>query len=203
MPCRSSSFDSRCRQRIRSARTSSRARTRSRAASCSTLGTRTSTISSIRSSRASSNASRASVLIRSAGRPLQLRRRRDHAPHPGRGQLPGQTEPGRPSLVRHRHRPRQLPQPVQDRLRRRHQPPPHHLPGHRVQTTRHDRPRVHVQTNTRTLNEHRGLPQMSALPTGPLPAGNPRQVASEAPARSTGLLIPSRVALMEWTTNTD
>ncbi|MGC4795681.1 transposase [Micromonospora saelicesensis] len=71
--------------------------------------------------------------------------------------------------VRHRHRHRQLPQPDQDRLRRRDKPPPHHLPSHRVHTAGHDRPRVHVQTNTRTLTEHRGLPQMSALPTGPTP----------------------------------
>ena len=66
-PWRSSSFDSRCRARIRSPRQSSRARTRSRAASCSTEGTVTAVRSSIRSSRASSNASRLSVLTRSPG----------------------------------------------------------------------------------------------------------------------------------------
>ena len=65
MPCRSSSFDSRCRARIRSPRTSSRARTKSRAASCSTVGTTTSTISSSFNNRASSSASRASVFTRS------------------------------------------------------------------------------------------------------------------------------------------
>ena len=53
--------------RVRSPRQSSRARTRSRAASCSTVGTVTAVGSSIRSSRASSNASRASVLTRSCG----------------------------------------------------------------------------------------------------------------------------------------
>ena len=48
------------------------------------------------------------------GRALQLRRRRDHAPHPGRGQRPVQPEPGRPGLIGHRDRAGQLP--IQDRM---------------------------------------------------------------------------------------
>ena len=64
-PWRSSSFESRCRARIRSPRASSRARTRSRAASCSTLGTATAVTSPSRSSRARCTASLASVLTRS------------------------------------------------------------------------------------------------------------------------------------------
>jgi hypothetical protein len=62
---RSTASRCRCRARIRSPRTSSRARTRSRAASCATVGTSTGTISPSRSNRASSSASRASVLTRS------------------------------------------------------------------------------------------------------------------------------------------
>lgn len=59
----------RCRQRIKSPRVSPRARTRSRAFSCATLGTRTSTTSSIRSNRARCSASGTTVLTRfSAGR---------------------------------------------------------------------------------------------------------------------------------------
>ena len=41
-------------------------------------------------------------------RALQLRRRHDLAPDPGRGQRPIQPEAGRAGLVGHRHRPRQI-----------------------------------------------------------------------------------------------
>ena len=107
-PWRSSSFDTRCRARIRSARARPRGpgpgpgRPPARS-----VGTRTATISSIRSSRASSSASRASVLTRSPAGRTQLRRRRDLAADPRRGQRPGQPEPGRAGLIGHRHRPRQ------------------------------------------------------------------------------------------------
>ena len=40
-------------------------------------------------------------------RPADLRRCRDLAPEPGRGQVPGQPEPGRTGLIGHRHRTRQ------------------------------------------------------------------------------------------------
>ena len=43
------------------------------------------------------------------GRPLQLRRRRDHTPDPRIGQVPGQPEAGRARLIGHRHRGRQRP----------------------------------------------------------------------------------------------
>ena len=65
IPWRNSSFESRCRQRIRSTRTASRARTRSRSASSSRPGTRTGCSLPASSNRASSSASRRSVLTRS------------------------------------------------------------------------------------------------------------------------------------------
>jgi hypothetical protein len=91
-----------------------------------------------------------------------------------------------------------LPQPVQRRLGSGYQTPLQHLSGCGVQARAHDRPYVHVQPNTRTLRKHRGLPQMSALPARPALAGNPRQLASEASARSTGLLIPSGRTRHAW-----
>src|SRR5665213_91694 len=65
MPWRSSSLESRCRQRIRSTRTASRARTRSRNASSSSPGTLTGCSFPASSSRASNSASRRSVFTRS------------------------------------------------------------------------------------------------------------------------------------------
>src|SRR5450759_3663309 len=47
-----------------------------------------------------------------AGRPLQLRRRRYHAPDVVVGQKPGQPVAGRSGLVHHRDRAGQLPQPA-------------------------------------------------------------------------------------------
>lgn len=64
-PRRSSNFDRRCRERIRSVRPASRTRNRSRAASSDSVGTRTETTSSRRGSRAKCGASRTSVLTRS------------------------------------------------------------------------------------------------------------------------------------------
>ena len=61
MPCCSSSFESRCRARIKSPRTSSRARTRSRAASCPSEGMTTVGSSPIRTSLAIHSASLLSV----------------------------------------------------------------------------------------------------------------------------------------------
>ncbi len=65
MPWRNSSFDNRCRARIRSPRQSSLARTKSRAPSCATVGTTTGVISPNRSNLARCTASLASVLTRS------------------------------------------------------------------------------------------------------------------------------------------
>jgi hypothetical protein len=55
-----------------------------------------------------------------------------------------------------------------------------------------------IQTNTRTLRMHRGLPRMSDRPSRtPLP-GNPRSCVSEAPARNhsqpSGHSIPSNTS---------
>ena len=71
------------------------------------VGIATAVISSSRSSRARWTASLASVLTRSPAGRCSLRRRRDLAPDPGRGQRPVQPEPGRAGLVGHRHRARQ------------------------------------------------------------------------------------------------
>jgi hypothetical protein len=51
---------------------------------------------------------------------------------------------------------------VQHRLRQRDQTPLRGLPRHAVQPTSHDRPCVHIQTNTRRLTKHWGLPQCGA-----------------------------------------
>jgi hypothetical protein len=77
-------------------------------------------------------------------RTLQLRRRRDQAIDTFRGEEPGQPEPGRPGLVGHRDRPRQTANPPDDLGVVRAQPALEQLPGLPVQTTRHDRTRVHV-----------------------------------------------------------
>jgi hypothetical protein len=56
------------------------------------------------------------------------------------------------------------------------------LTGLTVDRRRGDRTGMHVQPNTRTLTEHRGLPHMSDRPTAGLALGNPRDCVSEAPA---------------------
>lgn len=67
-PCLRRNFDSRCLQRFRSSRASSRARTRSRAASHPSSGTHTSTTLPTDSMRARNSASlRSFFLLRSAG----------------------------------------------------------------------------------------------------------------------------------------
>ena len=67
---------------------------------------------------------------------------------------------------------------------RRRQPRLHQLARHAVDRRRNDRSGMHIQSHTRTLNKHRGLPHMSDRPSRqPLP-GNPRICVSEAPARN-------------------
>ena len=122
------------------------------------LGTVTAVRSSIRSSRASSNASRPSVLTRSPGarrifdgaatshrNPAAVRSRA--SPNPvGPASYVTATGPG--SSASHA----MIAATVGP------QPPLPHLTGDRVQTCRRDRSGVHIQTNTRTLCKHRGLP---------------------------------------------
>src|SRR5665811_719585 len=61
------------------------------------------------------------------------------------------------------------------------QPGPQNLASDRVQRMRHHRPGMHVQTNTRTLSEHRGLPRISERPSRLLLLGNPRIVTRRGP----------------------
>ena len=77
----------------------------------------------------------------------------------------------------------------------RRQPSLPQLAGHAVDRRRSNRSGMDIQTNTRTLNKHWGLPRMSDRPSRqPLP-GNPRICVSEAPARNhsteSGHVIPS------------
>ena len=46
----------------------------------------------------------------------------------------------------------------------RRQPTFKNLAGFPIKPARHHRPCVHIQTNTRTLNYHWGLPHLVALP---------------------------------------
>ena len=56
--------------------------------------------------------------------------------------------------------------------------------GPTVQPTRHHRPCVHIQPDTRTIPDHWGLPHLWHYRPGPAPVGNPRSHVSEAPART-------------------
>jgi hypothetical protein len=184
MPCRSSSFESRCRDRIRSPRTSSRARTRSLAASCSTLGTRTGTNWSIRSRFAGCRASRASVLTRSPG---------------GRCSFDGATTTHRiPAAVNCRANPKPVGGLVGHRDRRRqlrhHSVTPRNVGHTRRRETSPvtvsnphptmDRACTSRPTLVRSVNTGASLATVGA--DGASPVGNPRQLAGEAPAPSTG-----------------
>ena len=111
-----------------------------------------------------------------AGRALELRGR-GHQAHDIPGpQEPGQPEPGRASLIHHRHRLGQPVDPGHHLTGIRRQPVAMQLPGHPVDRTRHHRPGVHVQTNTRTLTRHWGLPQLWLYRTGDSLARQPTTV---------------------------
>ncbi len=167
IPCRSSSFDTRCRDRIRSPRTSSRARTRSRAASCSTVGYPD--LDDLIHPQQARQVQRVPGigLDPITRRALQLRRRRHHTPDPRRGQLPGQPEPGRARLVGHRDRRRQLRQP-------RRTPPMRRATAGARDTSPVTVVQIRTPRSTGRAHpgrhsyapEHRGLPQLW-LPTGP------------------------------------
>jgi hypothetical protein len=98
------------------------------------------------------------------GRALQLRWCRDHTFHPGLGHCPRQPEPGRPGLVGHPYRRSQLMQPAQNFPVVRAQPCPSDLACLLVNGVRHHRKRVHVQPDTRTLNNHRRPPDAKISP---------------------------------------
>ena len=166
------------------ARQSSRARTRSRAASWSTPGTVTDVTSSRRRRRARCSASALVGLDPVTTGPLQLARRRNLTPHTSRHQRAVQPEPRRPRFIRDRDRPGKASHPPQDVLVVRGQPRLEHLTSHAIDRRRDDRSCVHIQSHTRTLREHRGLPHMSDRPSRRPLLGNPRICVSEAPARN-------------------
>jgi hypothetical protein len=93
-------------------------------------------------------------------RALQLRRCCDHALHPGLGDRPCQPEPGRAGLIGHPHRGPQLVQPAQHLAVVWTQSRSRDLACFLVNGVRDDRKRVHVQPDTRTLNNHRRPPDL-------------------------------------------
>jgi len=94
------------------------------------------------------------------GRALQLRRRGNQALHPGRGDRPRQSEPGRARFVGRPHRRAQLAQPTQELAVVRTQPCPSDLACFLLDAMRDNRKRMHVQPDTRTLNNHRRPPDL-------------------------------------------
>src|SRR3954452_5332144 len=69
------------------------------------------------------------------------------------------------------------------------QPRSQQLSGLHIQSTPDDRTGVNIQSDTRTLINHWGLPTPVALPPGPIPVRQPTIVRGGAPAP-----IPSRSA---------
>ncbi len=90
-------------------------------------------------------------------RTLHPRRREHLTADTRRRQRPRQSEPRRPGFIGHRDRARQLAQPPQDLTMIWTQPRPEQLTGIAIDTARHNRPRMHIQTDTHTLTEHRDL----------------------------------------------
>lgn len=93
-------------------------------------------------------------------RALQLRRRRHQTPDAFRSQKPGQPEPGRAGLIGHRDRPRQRAHPRPDLPMIGSQAAFEQLTGLPIQPARHHRACVHIQSNTRTIPYHWGLPHL-------------------------------------------
>ena len=144
-PWRNSSFESRCRQRIRSTLTCSRALARSRAASHVADGTATA-VSAAGHQLTQQQIGVATVgLVAIPGRARRLRRRDHLTVDPGRDRRPIEPEPGRARLVAAAHRPRQPSQPADHRLdRARVEPLTRQLAGHHVQRRRVGRARVDI-----------------------------------------------------------
>jgi len=104
------------------------------------------------------------------GGSLQLGGCRDHAPDPVLAQRPRQPEPGRTGLIGDRDRTRQPLNPATDIVMTRGQPGLPQLARDAIDRRRSNRSGVHVEPNTRTLREHRGLPHMSDRPSRRFPA---------------------------------
>jgi hypothetical protein len=117
-------------------------------------------------------------------RALQLRGRRHLALDPPPDQEPGQPEPRRTGLIGDRDRPRQRPDPRLDVAAVGGQPPLEQLTGPPVQTTPDHRACVHIQTDTRSIPAHWGLPHLWLYRPGPTPARQPTITCGEAPART-------------------
>src|SRR4051812_14747813 len=122
------------------------------------------------------------------GRAQQPRGCRDDALDVRRLQGPDQSEPRRPSLVGHPDRPGQRPQPADHLFMRGRQPRPQHLTGLHVQPTPDDRTGVNIQSDTRTLTDHWGLPRLWLYRQAPPLSGNPRSfvVGPQPPYRLAG-----------------
>jgi len=105
---------------------------------------------------------------------VKLGRSHHLAPDARRPQMTAQPEPGRTSLVGHRHRSGQISQPGRDVVKGWRQTGLEQLARDTIDRRRDDRPRVHVKPNTRTLGKHRGLPQLSDRPSRQPLLGNPR-----------------------------
>ena len=100
-----------------------------------------------------------------ARRALDLRRGRNLAPDSRRRKRPGQPEPCRTRFVDHRNRSGQRPYPSDHVVIGGRQPFPEHLTRVAVDRRPDHRTCVHIQTNTRTLGKHRGLPHLSDRPS--------------------------------------
>ena len=180
IPCRSSSFDTRCRARIRSCREASRARTRSRAAPPPGPGPAPALIRPQQPGQIH-RVTRIG-LHPIPRRTMQLRRRRHLAPQPRPRQQPRQPEPGGPGLIHDSAWARQPADPLEHLRMRRRQPRLEQLTGLPVNRRRSNRPCMHIQPNTRTLRKHRGLLTPVGKAEHQNALGNPRDCVSEVPA---------------------
>jgi hypothetical protein len=111
-----------------------------------------------------------------------LRRRGHLVPQTSTRQRPSQPIAGRPSLIHHRARTRQAVDPLEHLPIRRRKPRPEQLTGPAVDRRRSDRPRMHIQPDTRTLSKHRGLLTHVGKAKHGNALGNPRDCVSEVPA---------------------
>ena len=125
------------------------------------------TISPRCSNRARCRASRQVGLDPIASGPDRLRWGHHYAIDTRCRQGPSQPEPGRASLIGHCHRTWQTLQPFQDLVVLGGQPAVKELAGFTIQPARNYRSCVHIQSDTRTLTFHWGLPHLWLYRPGP------------------------------------
>ena len=107
------------------------------------------------------------------GRPLDLPRRRDHTPNPGRVQRPRQPVAGRPRLIRGARRTRQRAAELDHLARRPRQPARAQLARLAIDHHSEHRARVHVKTNpTANLRHGRLLYAVVVAARGPARAAS-------------------------------